>query len=63
MKKATAKATKSESTYPVLPLKEKPVYVKLDKGEARYILGEGVALDIYEGDTYDYGGVRFLSPV
>ena len=58
MKKATAKATKSEANYPVLPLKDNPVSVKLDKGGARYILGEGVALDIYEGDTYDFGSLN-----
>ena len=62
MKKATAKettkATKSEATYPVLPLKDKPVSVKLDKGGTRYVLGEGVALDIYEGETYDFGSLN-----
>ena len=62
MKKATAKKStktaKSEATYPVLPLKDKPVSVKLDKGGTRYILGEGVSLDIYEGDTYDYGSLN-----
>ena len=61
MKKTTqSKATKktSEASYPVLPLKDKPVSVKLDKGGARYILGEGVALDIYEGDTYDFGSLN-----
>ena len=65
MKKATAKETtkaakaaKSEATYPVLPLKDNPVSVKLDKGGTRYILGEGVAMDIYEGDTYDYGSLN-----
>ena len=63
MKKATAKATtakttKSEATYPVLPLNDKPVSVKLEKGGTRYVLGEGVSLDIYEGDTYDYGSLN-----
>lgn len=61
MKKTTqSKATKktSETSYPILPLKDKPVSVKLDKGGARYILGEGVSLDIYEGDTYDYGSLN-----
>ena len=61
MKKTTqSKATKktSETSYPVLPLKDKPVSVKLDKGGARYILGEGVSLDIYEGHTYDYGSLN-----
>ena len=56
--KETTKATKSEATYPVLPLKDKPVSVKLDKGGTRYVLGEGVALDIYEGDTYDFGSLN-----
>ena len=58
MKKANAKATKSEATYPVLPLNDNPVSVKLDKGGTRYVLGEGVALDIYEGDTYDFGSLN-----
>lgn len=62
MKKATAKettkTTKSEANYPVLPLNDKPVSVKLDKGGTRYVLGEGVSLDIYEGDTYDYGSLN-----
>ena len=57
MKRNTTKKT-SEASYPVLPLKDKPVSVKLDKGGARYILGEGVALDIYEGDTYDFGSLN-----
>lgn len=57
-KATTAKATKSEATYPVLPLNDNPVSVKLDKGGARYILGEGVSVDIYEGDTYDYGSLN-----
>lgn len=56
--KATVKTTKSEATYPVLPLKDKPVSVKLDKGGTRYVLGEGVVLDIYDGDTYDYGSLN-----
>ena len=56
--KATKKTQETKSTYPVLPLNDKPVSVKLDKGGARYILGEGVALDIYEGDTYDYGSLN-----
>ena len=57
-KATTAKTTKTEATYPVLPLNDNPVFVKLDKGGARYILGEGVSLDIYEGDTYDYGSLN-----
>ena len=57
-KETNAKATKSEATYPVLPLKDEPVSVKLDKGGTRYVLGEGVVLDIYEGDTYDYGSLN-----
>ena len=56
--KAAEKTQKTEATYPVLPLNDKPVSVKLDKGGARYILGEGVSLDIYEGDTYDYGSLN-----
>ena len=56
--KETTKATKSEATYPVLPLNDNPVFVKLDKGGTRYILGEGVALDIYEGGLYDYGSLN-----
>ena len=52
------KPMQTKPTYPVLPLKDKPVSVKLDKGGARSILGEGVALDIYEGDTYDYGSLN-----
>lgn len=56
--KETTKATKSEATYPVLPLWDRPVGVKMDKGGTRYVLGKGVALDIYEGDTYDYGSLN-----
>ena len=58
MAKETTKAIKSETTYPVLPLNDKLVSVKLDKGGTRYVLGEGVALDIYEGDTYDFGSLN-----
>ena len=57
-KATTAKATKSEATYPVIPLNDRPVCVIMDKGATRYVLGEGVALDIYEGDTYDYGSLN-----
>lgn len=57
-KATTAKATKSVPNYPVLHLKDNPVFVKLDKGGARYILGKGVSLDIYEGDTYDFGSLN-----
>ena len=64
MKKTTAKATTAKATtYPVLPLKDKPVSVKLDKGGTRYVLGEGVALDIYEGDTYDFGSLNVFGLV
>lgn len=53
--KETTKAAKSEATYPVLSFNDKPVSTKLDNGGTRYILRDGVSLDIYEGDTYDYG--------
>lgn len=56
--KAAKKTQETKVTYPVLPLNDKPVSVKLDKGGVRYILGEGVSLDIYEGDTYDYGSLN-----
>ena len=56
--KETTKATKSKATYPVLPLNVNPVSVKLDKGGTRYVLGEGVSLDIYEDDTYDFGSLN-----
>ena len=56
--KATKKTQETKANYPVLPLNDKPVSVKLDKGGARYILGDGVSLDIYEGDTYDYGSLN-----
>lgn len=57
-KATTAKATKSEATYPVLPLMDKPERITLEKGGTRYVLGEGVSLDIYDGDTYDYGSLN-----
>lgn len=68
MKKATTKATttratKSEGPYPVLPLMDKPERITLEKGGVRYNLGEGVALAIYEGDTYDYGSLNIYGLV
>ena len=57
-KATSAKATKSEATYPVLPLMDKPKRITLENGGTRYNLGEGVSLDIYDGDTYDYGSLN-----
>ena len=56
--KATKKTQETKATYPVLPLNDKPAAIKMDKGGTRYVLGEGVALDIYEGDTYDFGSLN-----
>lgn len=56
--KATKKTQETKATYPVLPLMDKPERITLEKGGTRYVLGEGVALDIYEGDTYDYGSLN-----
>lgn len=56
--KVAEKTQKTKATYPVLPLMDKPERITLEKGGTRYNLGEGVSLDIYDGDTYDYGSLN-----
>ena len=56
--KAAEKTQKTNAIYPVLPLMDKPERITLEKGGTRYNLGEGVSLDIYDGDTYDFGSLN-----
>lgn len=63
MKRATTKPKNgTERKYPVIPLNKNITFVEEGK-RTTYILGEGVNLDIFEGDKSDYGSLNIYGVV
>ena len=63
MKRSTSPVAE-EKNYPQLPLFKKPVEIETDKaGFRRYQLGEGVFLDIIEGEESDFGCLNIYGVV
>lgn len=68
MKRTTTKATKetakkaTERNYPVFPLNGK-ISIEKEGKRTTYILGEGVNLDIFEGEKNDYGSLNIYGVV